>query len=267
MLSEEIQKLREFKFTASMAPALMSENPEMLMEQWRRAIGQIGEPETTWPMKLGSHCEPLILDHHQEKTGHELIERGTFVPHPTMIDVSATLDCYRPFDDCVLDAKACNSWQTIDKIVHFYTPQIIVQQRCRGASRGALLIMHGTAEPREFEVTFDKAYEDELWERVVQFQEHVALMTEPIPQPPVVPPEKWRTIKLDPAERDSWPNWGEDMLDLLHSWNDTKDVADTFTATSSAVKKLLPDDVGHLTVPGVEIIRNKASALTIRRTR
>jgi len=267
MLSEEIQKLREFKFTASMAPALMAEKPEMLMEQWERAIGMRPEPETTWPMKLGSHCEPLILDHHQAKTGHELIERGTFVAHPTMIDVSATLDAYRPFDDCVLDAKACNSWQPIEDIINFYTPQIIVQMGCRGASKGGLLIMHGTSEPREFTVSFDAAYERELWERVVEFQENVATMTPPVPQPPVIPPEQWRTIDLDLSERDRWPNWGEEMLEHLQHWNDHKDAAAAFAAASNVVKGLLPDDVGRLKAPGVEVVRNRAGSVTIRRAK
>jgi hypothetical protein len=267
MLSDEIKTLRKFKFTASMAPAIMSDKPEYLLEAWQRAIGEIGEPETTWPMKLGSHCEPLILDHHQEKTGRPLTERGTFVAHPTIPDISATLDAYRADDDCVLDAKCSGSWMTIDKIVNFYAPQIVVQKSCRGAAKGALLIMHGTAEPREYPVNVNAAYEDELWRRIATFQQHVANMTRPVPLPEVVPPERWRTIHLIPSERDRWPNWAEDALEHLQNWNDHKDAADAFAAASSAVKKLLPDDVGTLTAPGVEVIRNRASALTIRRTR
>jgi len=267
MLSEEIKQLRKFKFTASMAPALMSDKPEYLLELWQRAIGEIGEPETTWPMKLGSHCEPLILDHHQEKTGRAITERGTFVAHPTIPDVSATLDGYRAVDDCVLDAKCSGSWMTIEKIINFYAPQIVVQKSCRGAAKGALLIMHGTAEPREYPVEVNAEYETELWKRIAQFQEHVELMTRPVPLPEVVPQERWRSISLDVSERDRWPNWGEDMLEHLQNWADHKDSADAFTAASSAVKKLLPDDVGRLKAPGVEVLRNRASALTIRRTR
>jgi len=267
MLSEEIKQLRKFKFTASMAPALMSEKPEYLIEAWLRATGQLPEPETTWPMKLGSHCEPLILDHHQEKTGHALTERGTFVAHPTIADVSATLDAYRAVDDCVLDAKCSGSWQPIDKIIDFYAPQIVVQQSCRGASKGALLIMHGTAEPREYPVNVNAAYEDELWRRIATFQQHVADLTPPTALPEVVPPERWRTVNLHPSERDRWPNWGEDALEHLQNWNDHKDSADAFAAASGAVKRLIPDDVGHLIAPGVEVLRNRANALSIRRTR
>lgn len=112
--------------------------------------------------EVGEIMEKPVIDHHQDKTGERFTERGVFVPHPSRELVSATLDAYREFDDTVIDAKVCNNFQTLDDIIEFYSPQIVVQMSCRGAARGALLIMHGLAETREYPVSFNEAYEGEL---------------------------------------------------------------------------------------------------------
>lgn len=265
MLTETQRKAREGNFTASMAPVLMGDDAERLLEIWRVAIGDLPEVEANWPMALGSYCEPFILDWHQNKIGEPLVRRGEVVKHPQRPNVSATLDAYRASDDSVIDAKVCGGWQKLDDIVAYYTPQIIVQQRCVGTARGLLLVMHGTAEPKEYPVTFDASYENTLWERVAAFQLCVATFTPPVPLPKVTPPEQYRRIELNPEDPASWPNWGTEMTDHLLIWDSTKAESDMHAEATKKVKQLLPEDVGHLRHGATVITRNRAGAVSIKR--
>jgi hypothetical protein len=267
MLSDEIKKLREGRITASMAPTIMEGKEDRLMELYLRLTGQAPELEQTWPMKLGSFLETFIIDHHETKTGLPLTERGTFVPHPTRDLVSSTLDCYRATDDTVIDAKVCNNHQPIDEIIKYYTGQVVVQQRCRGARNGALLIMHGLAEPKEYPIEWNPEYEAELWSRIEQFQRNLETWTPPSAMPAVVPPDQWRTIDLHEEYRSDWPNWGGDMVGMLQLWLEHQKSAAIFAAATKEAKQLLPDDVGRVEADGVLMLRNKAGAVTIKEAR
>jgi hypothetical protein len=264
LTAEQLAKRREFG--ASDAPTIMSGDAEKLIDLWRVKIGTTPPHDFSddWPVQWGSHGEQFILNWHERKTGHALVERGSVIYHPTLHFVSATLDAYRAFDDCVIDAKVVNAWYPLRDVVAFYTPQMLVQRDCRGATRAALLIVHGTSEPVEIEVQSDLAYTKELWTRIAAFQLCVETLTPPATLPRVVPPEEYRTIDLD-FTTDDWPNWAHEMVPSLQAWSATKDAHDSNAAAADAIKKLLPDDVGRLRYSDVAITRNRRGALTIKR--
>lgn len=265
MLTETQKRAREFKTTASQAPIIMSGNEEKILRLWRERIGET-EPEDlsrVWPVQLGSYLEPFILDWHERKTGKELLLRGAFQPHPTLDYIGATLDAYRPADDTVIDAKVCGGWQPLGDIVAYYTPQIIVQMRCRSCANGALLIVHGGAEPQEIPVTPEPNYERTVWERLAAFELCVKLMKPPSPLPRIVPPDAFRTIDLDALGKD-WPNWAPELAFNLDRWRDTAPIVTEHEETIALIKTLLPDDVGRLDYAGMRITRNRRNAITIK---
>jgi predicted phage-related endonuclease len=267
MLTQAQQRLREYKTTASQVPIIMSGDTDKLIQLWRERIGEI-EPEdlsTRWPVQLGSFCETFIADWHQRETGHELVRRQEFVQHPTLDYVSCTIDCYRPFDDTVLDVKVCNAWMSITDIVNYYAGQIRVQQACIGASRGALLLMHGSAEPHEYEVFSDEAYDKEMWGRIAAFQMCCDLLHPPAPLPKIVPPEQYRSVDLEQLEKSAWPNWAHSIVPQLLAWSETKTAADQHKLATDTIKALTPDDVGRISFSDLGVTRNRAGALSIKR--
>lgn len=265
MLTAEQRRLREYKITASMSPTIMSGDAKALNKLFEECVGQ-REPEDlsdVWPVQFGSHIEPFGLDWHQRKTGQPLIERGRVVDHPTLPRICCTLDAYRAIDDCVIDHKACNGWLKLDDIRKLYTPQIIMQMRCRQASRGVLLVLHGGQEVQEVEVLVDADYEAGMWKRILDFQRCVETLTPPVPMPPIMPPEQWRKIDLDdPAQT---PNWGEAMKAALVEWGTTKDQAARHDVAIAEIKLLLPEDTGLLTHGEFHINRNRRGAVSITR--
>jgi len=264
MLTAEQHKLREHKFTASNAPLLMAGDEAELLRLWREMIGEI-EPRdlsTEWPPMLGQYMEGFILDWHERKTGRALTERNQFIQHPFLPYVSCTLDAYRAHDDTVLDAKVCNSWQPLQDIINYYPPQCLVQRACRQSTYCALLVMHGSAEPRELAVTWDANYEKEMWARIASFMLCVETLTPPVPLPKHTPPEQWRSINL---ENDVPPNWGSEAIERLRQWEISKDQADLNARAADQIKKLIPEDVGKVTWQHVSVRRDRRGYLSIRR--
>jgi hypothetical protein len=265
MLTAEQQRARANALvTASRIPILMSGNIEKINRYWSEAIGE-KEPEDIshkWEVGLGSLVGPYALDHHERKTQMEHTMREVFRPHPTLPYVGATLDAYRPADDTAVEVKTCGGWQRLDDVVAYYSAQVICQMRCIPCRHGALLIVHGGAEPVEIPVLPDPDYEKEMWARVAAFKLCCDLLIPPAPIPAVVPPGQWRTIDL--AAADPWPNWAHELAFDLERWRDVRPIAIEFEEITAHVKNLLPDDVGRLDYAGLTIRRNRRGALTIR---
>lgn len=250
-----------------MAPVLMESDQAKLTEQWKICTGQVSEPDLSdnWQVEVGNLLEQPALNRYQRIGGHTLSHRGEFFQHPDKPFVGCTIDAIREFDQTVIDCKACSNFNPLDNIIRHYTPQIIVQMRCTGMPRGALLVCHGFANPRELEIVPDADYEAELWRRVHSFWLCVETWTEPVALPQVTPPDQWRAITLDMNNRESWPNWGPDMAAQLNVWGRTKVQADLHAEANKELRKLLPEDVGCVDYAGVKVIRNRAGAVTVKR--
>jgi len=258
---------REGKITASFAPQLMDGDTHKIYNKWLELIGDPSwKPEDmtdNFPAFHGTVMEPHVLDWHQRTSGHALIRRGEVVQHPTRPYVCATLDAYREADQCVIDCKCPGAWMTLARVEAYYTAQMIVQRACVGAANAALLISHGGATPIELPMTIDADYESLVWQRIDAFQRCVETLTEPVELPPAPPPPPWRTIDLD---RDCASlNWGAEMVGNLITWENTRDVAVEHETAKEEIKKLLPDDVGHVTFGATVIVRSRNRAVHIRR--
>ncbi len=265
MLTPAQMKARDNRLTASVAPVVMGDDQAKLTERWKVAIGATPEPDLSdvWAVQWGVHGEQFALDWHERTTGHALTERGTFCQHPKLPYIGCTLDAYRAFDDCVLDCKVSSSFNPLDDLQDYYTPQIIVQMRCRNASRGALLIVHGTAAPRELEIKPDPEYESEMWSRLAAFWVCVETLTPPTALPKMIPPGQWRKVVLD--GEGSQPNWAPDMMASLRVWRHTKGQADMYATAAKEIREIIPEDVGLIEFENLRVIRNRAGAITVKR--
>jgi hypothetical protein len=263
-LGPPLNPLRAEKITASFLNALMAGDNTAILNKWRELVGdptyQPDDLTDSWPAQLGLYLEPFVIAWHERKTSRALTRRGEFVQHPDLPYISCTLDAWREDDATALDVKVTGSWMILDEVIARYTPQMICQVRCTGAAAGALLIVHGGAEPREFAVDIDPGFEALLWQRAAQFWRCVETFTPPVPLPRLVPPEKWRSVDLD---RET-PNWRAEMVAALEIWRETKTQAARFEDAKLVVKDLLPDDVGRCDYAGLSVRRARNNAVTIR---
>jgi len=269
MLTDEQLRLREpFDVTGSFMPPLCEGNGARINRQWRERTGLPVEPMVeTWPMKFGSFNEPLVLDYHEEKTGHAITRRGEVVAHPQRPNVGVTLDGFREHDNWIIQVKCCGSWQSIPHILDYYCCQAWLEAECTGAAGASLLVMHGGGEPVEYPIHVDANYREAVWARIDEFLDCIATLTEPyaITIPPIIPPEKWRRIDLDDEE--NAPNWGDQMRELITQWDETSDAARINSAAKDQIKRLLPDDVGRVVYGAKIIARARNGAVSIKRAK
>ena len=262
MLTEAEEDYRIGKFTGSLANAVMNAKSEAeLVKVWRIKVGLDSQDPENWPMRLGSHVEKLLLDERVLQTGHPIIRRGEIVDHPTLMDICVKLDGYRVFDRAVMEAKFCGAFRDRYEIFRYYYPQVALQMSCTGAERGYLVVGQGTANPIEIECVRDEGYEAELLERAAAFLLCIRTFTPPCPLPPVIPPDRWRTLDViaEPT------NWSAQLLQHLENYGITADAAADHDAAGAAARALIPDDVGKVFAGPWLLTRDKRGVVSIRR--
>lgn len=259
-LTAEQHAKRDGFITGSFLPALMAGDKPKILSEWKRIIGDPGyEPENlddVWPVQFGSYIETFAIDWHQRKTDKQLTRRGEWVIHPDRPYFGCTLDCYRADDATVIDCKAPGMWRKIEDVIAQYTPQIIGQAGCIPGSKGALLIVLGGSEPSEYEVTWDAAYELEMWNRVEQFWHFVETLTPPVELEPVVAPV--------PAVKTYDMSSSNEWAALAGMWIENKIAAGSFNAAVKELKAITPADAVKAFGHGVVVSRSKSGALSIK---
>lgn len=273
-LTLEQRTVRESRITASFLPYLMAgaEQIERIMREFWRIIGdpryQPDGFEDSWLSHYGHHMEGFCLDWHEAKTGKKFTGRGESVIHPDRPFFSCTLDARD--NEAVWDVKTMNGFIDLEERVAWYTPQVVGQMGCAKVDRGFLLVCQGGNEPQAIEVFTTAEYRARVWQQIDLFEECLNELRPPFEfeLPRVVPPEKFRTIKLDEligTEHD--PNWSADMLAALATWDRTEPVAKEFDAAKEAVKKVLPDDCGKLFTGQLIVSRDRRNAVRIARAK
>jgi hypothetical protein len=212
-------------------------------------------------MRAGSILEREMLDWQANVTGHPITRRGEVVYLDDNNHMFCTLDGYRAADDAVIECKFLGAFRQREEFLPWYYPQVIFQMICTGARNGVLLVAQGTSDPVEHEIMFDQAYADEMMQRSAALLLCIKTLTPPVPLPPVIPPEKWRTVDIDADP----VNWGPELHIQLHIYEQHRAHAEAHEQAGKAAKELVPPGVGRVLAPLHTISRNKKGALTINR--
>lgn len=259
-LTPEQLRQRENKVTGSFVPYLMAGDSTKILREWQRLVGDDSyEPENlddVWVVQLGSYLEPFALDWYQRKSGWAMTRRGEVVAHPKRPYVCCTLDAWCAERQWPIDCKWMGHYQKVDERAAFYTPQIVVQAGCTGAERGALLVMHGSAEPAEYPLEWDAAYAAAVWDRVEEFWTAVCDLRPPVELPPLAAPV--------PAIREADLSRSNAWVSAAADWLESRLAAKTFVGSEKILKGLVEPDVKRAFGSGIECLRNRAGALSIR---
>ncbi|SIO49626.1 hypothetical protein SAMN05443247_06501 [Bradyrhizobium erythrophlei] len=249
------------RFTGSSANVVMNGSEADWNKHYRIRAG-IDQPDPqNWAMRAGSHMEPLILDWFEAQTANPITRRGEVVFHPELPDVCAKLDGYCAALDAIIEVKFLSPQRYREEFNPAYYPQTTLQRLCTGASKAILLVAQGTNEPLDFEHEHDPEYAAELLRRAAIFLNCLRTLTPPFPMPPIIPPEKWRTIDIiaEPT------NWSGELLLYLREYDSTAAAALTHDEMGKAARDLVPDDVGKVFAGAFQITRNRKGNLAITR--
>lgn len=252
--------LRENIVGASFVPMLMAAKEDAILNEWRRLVGDpdyVDEDLTdNWPVQFGNYMEPFMLDWHERRTGQVLTLKGMRCPHPELEYLAATLDAFRASDKTVIDAKTAHAYRILDDVRAYYVGQLVVQKSCVSALRAALLIVHGGTEPQEFEVIWDAAYEQQVWERIKWFWSRVETMQPPCQIPAIKGPVPAVRI-VDFTRNNTWGN-------AAGIYIANKKAAGDFNDSVKTIKGLLEADVAKAHGHGIIASRNRAGAISIK---
>lgn len=260
MLTSEQHGRREGKLGASFIPALMAGDEARLLREWMRLVGHPDyQPEDlshAWPVIVGTVLEAPALDYWEWKTGHALEKRGQWVPHHTLNYLGCTLDAFREHDKTVIDVKCPGIYRKLDDVLTYYAGQLVVQRSCTEADRAALLVVHGGAEPIEYEVSWPPEYETEMWLRIAWFWARVESL-----QPPCAIPEVKAPLPVVRVVDMTGSNaWAENA----GIWLRTHNAATAFNIAAKDIKSLVEPDVAKAYGHGIVVNRARGGALTIR---
>ena len=260
MLTTDQIKARQGKLTASRIACLMTGNAKEIYNLWLEMTGQQFEFEDlskVWPVQLGAHTESLNLDWYEMKSGAAVGRRGEVVVHPKYDWAAATLDGWIDDLNCPIECKHVGGREPLEVIIERYQPQMQWQMEVTGAWQCGLSVIMGASEPIVEFIDRHEPYAAEMVRRGEQFMRHVSNKT-----PPVV-------LDAVPAPIDATKvydmNGSNQWAMSAHDWMTTKDAADLCKTSEKILKSLVPEDAkkchGHL----IQITRDRAGRLSLRK--
>jgi len=260
MLNAEQIKARTGKLTASRVACLMNGDAKEIYNLWLEMTGQEFEYEDllrVWPVQLGSCTEALNLDWYELKNS-AITRRGEVAVHPVHSWAAATLDGWIADLDCPVECKHVGGREPLEVIIERYQPQMQWQMEVTGAWQCALSVIFGANEPVVEFIDRDGLYAAEMVSRGEQFMAHVANKTPPVVLEAVAAPID-PTKVYDMTGNNSWASAGSD-------WLSTKDAADTCKTAEKVLKALVPEDARKCHGHSIQITRDRAGRLSLRKT-
>ena len=258
MLTDEQQRLRAGRVTASRVGVLMAGVAEDILTYWQELTGQ-RQPEDIskkWEVRLGNATESINLDLYGETNGLSVLRRGTVMIHPEYDWAACTLDGYDPTKPCPVEAKHCGGYEPIEKLIERYFPQLTWQMLCTKTRQAALSVIMGANRPVVEYVSLNDGYADELMIRAKQFWGHVQARTAPVVLPEVpVPPPPTRTVSMEGSNA-----WADSAATWLRTQADAKLCKDA----EKVLKAMMPDDAKIAKGHGVVVSRDRAGRLSLR---
>ena len=166
------------------------------LELWQIKTGRIKSPDLSrnLAVQMGVHTEDFNLDWFE--TEYECVLSDHQCEHEDIIGsvpVKGTVDAM--FGDAVVEAKHTNSYNTMDKVIQYYMPQIQLYCRLAGAPDAYLSVIFGNSKWESTVVSYDYSYFNSMWAVVSDFWGYVTRDEEPLGvQPPDI---SINSIKVD----------------------------------------------------------------------
>lgn len=260
MLTAEQIQSREGRLTASRVGVLMHGDSAAIYRLWQEMIG---DPEFVpedlsgvWPVQLGITTEALNLDWFARRFG-AVTRRGEVVVHPEAPWAAATLDGWSETHGCPIECKHVGGFEPRETVIARYQPQFHWQAWVTQTKRVASSIIMGAQAPIIELIEIDADYMKELITRADAFMMCVRTLTPPSIVPPVAPPQP-ALREVEMTGNNSWAAMADD-------WLSNRIPAAVFEAAAKDLKALVPSDAARCHGHGVEVKRDRAGRLTVRK--
>lgn len=258
MLTDEQIRLRAGKLTGSRIAVLMNGDAAGILRLYQEMIGE-AEPENldhVWPVQLGSATEQLNLDWYERKNC-PVIRRGEVVFHRRFDWAAVTLDGWESVLYCPFEAKHVGGREPLEIIIDRYQPQMQWLMECTDTTQCVLSVIMGANEPIVEFIQRDAEYAEEMVRRGAQFMEFVRRLIPPVTLPAVPPPADASKF-YDMQGNNRW-------ADNAATWLETSGAAVSNKDAEKILKSLVPADAKKCSGHNIQITRDRAGRLSLRR--
>lgn len=229
---------------------------------WQVKTGQV-EPDDlsdVLAVQMGIWTEDLNLRWFEKQTGKKVSERKRKMVHPDYAFLTASLDgvTHHPENDypCVVDAKHVGPfYYDIQKTLHKYTPQLIMQMAIRDVPWGLLSVFSGSNKWEWVGLERDELLEAQVISAARKFWAHVQDKTPPVDIPTVaerLPKALLKTV--DMSTSNSW-------ADAEARYFQHEAAAKAHEDAKKDIKALISDDVGEALGVKIKVKRDAGGAL------
>ncbi len=258
-LSEKELERRSRAIGGSDANVILSGDQERIHALWSEKTGLAvpADLSGSLPVALGSWSEPFNRQWYEKLSGRAVVRSGESIGcsrHPWR---RCTLDGVVSETEAVWEAKHTSAFTKSDEVLERYMPQLQHNMAVAGLKRAELSVIFGNHKFEVFEVEADWLYQIELLQAEEDFWKSVLSKTAPtVAEVPAAPrPVGVREICFE--GNNAWASSAGDWLQF-------RDAAKAHATACSSIKELVEPDVARAFGHGVEAIRSKSGAISIR---
>jgi predicted phage-related endonuclease len=250
---------RKGKLTASRVACLMRGDKYEIDRLYLEMIGeqQPDDLRHVWTVRLGEATEQLNLDWFEEKNRMEVTLRGQVQVHVEHTWAACTLDGWVTATREPIECKCVGGREPLEVVIERYQPQMQWIMFVTEAVNCILSVIIGANEPIVEVIDRDEDYITEMVKRGKQFMWHVENRVPPVALEPVPPPID-ATKVYDMSSNNQW-------MSSAFEWLETVDEAKANKDAEKVLKSLVPTDGAKAFGGGVQISRNRAGALSLRK--
>jgi predicted phage-related endonuclease len=248
------------------------------LELWQVKVGLVESDDLSrnLAVQMGVHTEDFNLDWFSHEYGHELHNKqlsqeeeingipakGTF-DAMVYTESSMTTSFQQLHDAHIVEAKHTNAYNTMDKAIEYYMPQIQLYAYLADAEGTYLSVIFGNNKWECAYVSRDKEYFNSMWAVVSDFWGYVVRKEEPVgnDQPIQLGTDQ---IKVDDmVRRDATKD--NHFVDCAYTYTTLEADAKAFESSKKDLKQMVGDNEREVYCDHLTIKRDKRGALRITR--
>jgi predicted phage-related endonuclease len=242
------------------ARIIMGHDEDALIRLWREKRGEI-EPEDlsrNLIVQFGVVTEDLNRRWFEHETGRQLAHIQTFLRHPKLEWMGATLDGVVGEESAVFEAKFMLPWSFSEEAAaEKHMPQLQHNMLVTGARKGYLSILTGGGKWVVIEIDADPVYQTVLLQVERIFWRCVSTGEMPVVYGAAPPRAKLPIVRvIDMSSSNVW-------AECAALFTRTRTAHAEHEAAKSELKRLVPEDVREAFGHGVRAKRSKSGALSI----
>jgi predicted phage-related endonuclease len=184
------------------------------------------------------------------------------------VPAKGTLDAmcvYKVSDDkpMIVEAKHTNAYNTLDKVIDYYMPQLQLYIELAGADGAYLSVIFGNNKWESAYVSRNKEYFDSMWAVVSDFWGYVVRKEEPVgnDQPIQLGTDKIEVDNM--VRRDATKD--NHFVDCAYTYTTLEADAKAFESSKKDLKQMVGDNEREVYCDHLTIKRDKRGALRITR--